>query len=53
MLGFAIAHPNVRGDFEQSIYAAMTKLRLVCWFGGDIKRSLRVGIPKPELGNEK
>jgi hypothetical protein len=31
----------------------MTKLRLVCGCGGDIKQSLRVGIPKPELGNEK
>ena len=24
-----------------------------CGRGGDIKQSLRVGIPKPELGNEK
>jgi len=31
----------------------MTKLRLVCWCSRDIKQSLKVGIPKPELGNEK
>jgi hypothetical protein len=38
---------------NSSLGMPMTKLCLGCWRGGDIKQSLKVGIPKPELGNEK